>query len=91
VSDGTYNGWPSKASWSLFTHLTGNKWHEAGALGAMRGSTDPAETLKGYVRDALLKPILDRGGLEAQLIGDALATVDWAHLAAGLREGRTDP
>lgn len=83
----TYNGWPNKPTWAVFTWLTNTEstLSEIGEL--LSTASDPGSALRTWCEDYELwlgpfeVPCLGR-----DLIDWVIAVIDWDHAARALKE-----
>jgi methionyl-tRNA formyltransferase len=81
MTDGEYNGWPNRETWTVRIHLDDDTWEEhARALEQTR--EELAETLKESIKRGC--PPMQNGGVFSDLMDCAYSKVDWNRLAQSI-------
>lgn len=88
ADEGGYNGWPSYETWLVNLWLTNDPATDGMCRELVAGvgsAGEAAEALKALVEEG--SPFQDQSGLYVDLLGAALARVDWRTLAEHYRRG----
>lgn len=84
-----YNGWKNYETWNVHLWLTNEEPLYDAARAIARAEYEypnigPQDALKDFVEE--LCPVLEEASMQADLLGRALANVDWAEVVEALKE-----
>lgn len=85
----SYQGWSNRQTWAVMLSVNNEQAYQEDALELVRSTPDDydaEQALRDYVESYMVGDALEGASLAVDLLGHALAVVDWRECVAALRE-----